>query len=57
MISWVRIISQRPEFSTITPSPANCPALVRLEAEIRVASQTLSPLETAMAPKPKLTEK
>ena len=57
MISWVRIISQRPEFSTITPSPANCPALVRFVMEIRAASRARIPWDAARAPKPKLTEK
>lgn len=43
--------------SAITVNPANCPALVKLVREIRVASNGFRPKETAMVPKPKLTEK
>ena len=57
MISWVRIISQRVAAATMTVRPANWPALVTFVKEIRVAYHAFRPWLTAMAPKPKLTEK
>ena len=41
----------------MTVSPANCPALVIFVKEISAASHAPNPWLTAMAPKPKLTEK
>ena len=57
MTSWVITISIIGAVDAITARPANCPALVKLVSEIRVASRTSSPFDTARVPNPKLTEK
>jgi hypothetical protein len=57
MIKVVRVISKRPAFARINLVPANCPALVKLDMEIKTAIQTGKPPETAINPKVKDTGK
>ena len=55
MTKVVSIISRYPEPAIIKLVPANCPALVRFEKDIKMASQIGRPPSTAMDPKVKET--